>query len=70
MIEPVALPPTQPIEFNAQWQAMKQKGCFEGKVQMQLPSKGITTGKFHYPGGKYSVRSSEHWGIGIVRRPF
>lgn len=70
MTEPVALTNTRAIEFNAQWQSMKQKDGFEGKVQMQLPTKGITAGKFHYPSGKYSVQSSEHWGIGIVRKPF
>lgn len=70
MTEPIALTETHPIEFNAQWQAMKQKDCFEGKVQMRLPPEGITTGRFHYPSGKYSVQSSEHWGVGIVRRPF
>ncbi|MEL6646170.1 MAG: hypothetical protein AAFQ05_00470 [Pseudomonadota bacterium] len=25
---------------------------------------------FHYPSGKYCVQSSEHWGVGIVRKPF
>lgn len=70
MIEPVAFTDTRPIEFNAQWQAMKQKDRFEGKVQMRLPPKGISTGRFRYPSGMYSVKSSEHWGIGIVRKPF
>ena len=70
MIEPVAIANTRAIEFDAQWQAMKQKDCFEGTVQMRLPAKGITAGKFHYPSGKYSVQSSEHWGVGIVRKPF
>lgn len=70
MAEPVALADARPIEFNAQWQAMKQKDRFEGRVQMQLPSKGISTGRFHYPSGTYGVKSSEHWGVGIVRKPF
>lgn len=70
MVEPVALSDSQSIEFNAQWQAMRQNDRYEGKVQMRLPPQGMTTGRFHYPSGKYSVQSSEHWGVGIVRKPF
>ncbi|MEL6467795.1 MAG: helix-turn-helix transcriptional regulator [Pseudomonadota bacterium] len=58
------------IEFAHEWDCLKNSNGFRGKVDMDLPQVGLSAAKFRYPAGKYSVESSDHLGIGIVRRPF
>ncbi|MEL6573871.1 MAG: AraC family transcriptional regulator [Pseudomonadota bacterium] len=58
------------IEFEHEWDGLKKSNGFRGKVNMDLPQVGLSAAKFSYPAGKYSVESSDHLGIGIVRRPF
>lgn len=70
MAEPVAVTDVPALEFSSQWDAMKHEGGFQGKVELPLLSNGLTVSKFRYPAGKYSVQSSEHWCIGIVRKSF
>ena len=65
-----AADPAKPIEFRQQWKTLQRSDGYRGKVNMDLPSLGVTTAKFSYPAGKYDVESSEHWGVGIVKRPF
>ncbi|MEL6921644.1 MAG: helix-turn-helix transcriptional regulator [Pseudomonadota bacterium] len=58
------------IEFDQEWEGLRDNNSFRGKVDMDLPRGGLSAAKFSYPTGRYSVESSDHWGIGIVRRPF
>lgn len=58
------------IEFEREWDGLKKNNSFRGKVDMNLPKVGLSAAKFSYPAGRYSVESSDHLGIGIVRRAF
>ena len=58
------------IEFGHEWDGLKKSNGFHGKIDMDLPRAGLSAAKFSYPTGKYSVESSDHLGIGIVRRAF
>lgn len=70
MAEPAASAPSNNIQFDEQWQDLKRTDGYRGKVDMRLPSLGIAKANFNYPSGSYCVESSDHWGVGIVKRPF
>ena len=70
MAEPATTATTTHIRFDEQWQNLKRADGYRGKVDMDLPSLGIAKANFKYPAGSYSVESSDHWGVGIVKRPF
>lgn len=67
----VAEPVERLLDFSKKWDTAKRRcGSFSGTIGMELPSSGVSCARFVYPAGKYSVMSSQHWGIGIVRKPF
>lgn len=69
MTVPLVLPNADPKEFNAQWQAMKQNNCFESKVLMRLPPKGITTGCFITPLASTACNRQNTGGLASFANP-
>ena len=69
-MSPSQIPNPSIIEFNDEWHGMKANGVYSGEVGLNLPKKGVSSGLFAYPKGRYQVVSSEHWALGITRRPF
>lgn len=58
------------VECGAQLEHFKTENTFCGKVDVKVPDSGLTSCCVSYPAGKYRLLSSEHWGVGIVRKPF